>query len=119
MNRIIRVLMFLGLLSALMAAPVGAQDEGPIEPLEPAPSAETGELTQESISAWFVELPSRPIADGGSRSTILAEQQNFRAAAGAVRLQYTERFAYQTLWNGLSISLGPSQLGALSRVSGV
>ncbi len=119
MNRLIRVLIFLGLVSGLMAVPVGAQDEGPIEPLVPAPSAETGELTQESISAWFVELPSAPIADGGKRSTIEGEQRGFRSAAQAAGLQYTERFAFQTLWNGLSISVGPTQLGTLSRIAGV
>lgn len=119
MNRIIRALMFLGLLSGVMAAPVGAQDEGPIEPLVPPPSAETGEPTQESIGVWFVELPSSPVADGGKRSTIEGEQRNFRSAAQAAGLQYTERFAFQTLWNGLSISVGPTQLGTLSRIPGV
>jgi minor extracellular serine protease Vpr len=99
-------------------APVAA-DEGPIEPLNPAPSAETGEMTDETPSLWFVEMPSGPTADGTSASTVRREKDNFRAEARRVGLKYKERYAFDTLWNGLSIQASAAELGKLSRMASV
>ena len=91
------------LVIALSAAGPVAADDGPIEPLNPAPSAETGEVTDETPSLWFVEMPSNPTADGTSPAAVKREKDNFRAEARRVGLKYTERYAFDTLWNGLSI----------------
>ncbi len=105
--------------SLLFFSTAWAQDATPIEPLVPAPSAETGEMVDETPSLWFVELSGAPTADGGNASALARERNAFRSAAIAARLNYTERFAFQTLWNGFSIQISPSQLGKLARIPGV
>ena len=107
------------LVIALSAAGPVAADDGPIEPLNPAPSAETGEVTDETPSLWFVEMPSNPTADGTSPAAVKREKDNFRAEARRVGLKYTERYAFDTLWNGLSIQASAAELGKLSRMSSV
>ncbi|HEY5729231.1 MAG TPA: S8 family serine peptidase, partial [Anaerolineales bacterium] len=94
-------------------------DDGSIEPLSPAPSAETGEMINETPSLWFVELSSAPAADGTRLSVLKAEKAAFRENAKKAGLAYTERYAFDTLWNGLSISINPADLGKLTRISGV
>ncbi len=94
-------------------------DDGAIEPLFPPPSAETGEMVNESQTLWFVEMPSPPTADGTSVSKVKAEKNAFRANAARAGLVFTERYAFDTLWNGLSIQIDPSQLAKLARIPGV
>src|SRR5512139_3553952 len=86
------------------AIPVFAQEPvQPVEPLVPPPLAETGEMVDETPSLWFVELSSPPAADGTALASLKAEKAAFRSAAKKAGLQYTERYAFNTLWNGLSI----------------
>ena len=58
-----------------------------------------GNLVDESPQAWLVELK-------GSAA-------EFRADAKKVGLRYTERFAFTRLFNGVSVSVSPDQLGKL------
>jgi minor extracellular serine protease Vpr len=119
MKRFLNLLCLLALL-AVAVVPAGAQDsEPPLEPLVPAPSAETGQMTDESTNLWFVELAGAPIADGGRAANLQTEKANFRREAQRAGLQFTERFAFSTLWNGLSISISPAQLATLNRIAGV
>jgi minor extracellular serine protease Vpr len=99
----------------------GAQDGGvnPVEPLFPLPSAETGEMVDETPTAWFVEFTSAPVASGGSITNTRADKQNFRNAAKKYGIQFTERFAFDTLWNGMSISIKPRDVNKLSAMPGV
>lgn len=90
-----------------------------LQPLVPPPSAETGVAVNETGSLWFVELTSPPAADGTPVATVKQDKANFRAAARAAGIAFTERFAFDTLWNGLSVRIDPSQLAALSRLPGV
>jgi len=73
----------------------------------------------ESTDLWFVELASPPAADGTARSALQAEHAAFRRAAARARLAYQERFAFSTLWNGLSIRIDPADVAALARLEGV
>ncbi len=110
------------LIAAMLFVSLGtavAQEEGPLEPLTPPPSAETGEMVDETSLLWFVELASPPTADGGSLATVRKEKNAFRAAAKKAGLKYTERFAFDTLWNGLSIQIEPGGLAKLNRITGV
>ncbi len=91
----------------------------PVDPLSPPPSTDTGEMIDETPQLWFVELSSAPTADGTSRSTLKAEKAAFRSNAKKVGLQYTERYAFDVLFNGFSISIAPSDLGKLTRITGV
>jgi subtilisin family serine protease len=68
---------------------------------------------------WFVELSSPPAVEGTRMRILMKEQNAFRANARRAGLVYTERFAYDTLFNGFSISIEPSELGKLSLIPGV
>jgi len=93
----------------------------------PIISAQSPAGDQNSIAAsddeagdlWFVELSSPPTADGTSLAQVRQEKAAFRTAAAAARLQYAERYAFDTLWNGLSVRIARRDLGALSRIAGV
>ena len=121
MHRFLRIILLLSMAFAPLAVPAAAQ-EGATEvvPLMSPPSGETGEMTNETPVSWFVELANAPTADGGSLALTQADKANFRSAARKAGLQYSERFAFDTLWNGLSVSLAsPSGLAQLSRIPGV
>src|SRR5262245_63156221 len=70
----------------------------------------------ETASLWFVELSSPPLAEAGpvTESKYLGklrqEKQDFRAAARRRGLQFTERYAFDRLWNGISVDIDPKQL---------
>src|SRR6187399_173480 len=68
-------------------------------PLAPAADVPSGPLTNESPRAWLVEVKS--------------SAADFRADAKAVGLRYTERYAYKTLFHGVSVSVPSDQLGKL------
>ncbi|HVF62759.1 MAG TPA: S8 family serine peptidase [Casimicrobiaceae bacterium] len=105
------------LLFVVSAAPAFAQVEELI-PLTSMPQSAAA-MINETSQLWFVELTSPPTADGGSLANARSEKAAFRANARAVGLQYNERFAYDTLFNGLSIAIAPAELGKLSRIAGV
>jgi subtilisin family serine protease len=73
----------------------------------------------ETPELWFVELNSAPTADGGNINTVRQEKQAFRNNARNAGLTFKERFAFDTLWNGMSIQIDRSQIGALARLDGV
>jgi subtilisin family serine protease len=75
--------------------------------------------TNETPSKWFVELANAPTADGGSLSATKNDKANFRKAAKAAGLVFNERYAFDTLFNGISLEIAASDLGKLSRVDGV
>jgi minor extracellular serine protease Vpr len=102
-----------------MVTGAAAQDVAPIPPLVPPPSAETGVMTDETPQLWFVELPGAPVVDGGNSQNLRREKENFRAAARNAGVRYTERYAFDTLWNGFSIAIHPSELAKLSRMGGI
>lgn len=106
------------MVSASFASAV-ADDSGPLEPLTPAPSAETGEMTNETPTLWFVEFSSAPTASGGSIVKTKADKKNFRDTAKKYGLQYSERYAFDTLWNGMSIIIKPGDVNKLSIMPGV
>jgi minor extracellular serine protease Vpr len=78
----------------------------------PVSAAENGRL-------WFVELAGKPVADGNSRSAVQSEKAAFRRAAAAAGVDFKERYAYDTLFNGFSVEVAPGQRAALARVAGV
>ena len=78
----------------------------------PADLDETAEL-------WFVEMSSPPTADGTALNKVRKEKAAFRAAAAKAGLPFEERYAFDTLWNGLSIRVDKGQLTKLARIPGV
>jgi minor extracellular serine protease Vpr len=116
MKRILVVTLTLVLL--LSSASLAVAQE-PVEPLTPLPTGAADQMVDETSSFWFVELLSPPAAEGTSMATLRAEKSAFRANAKKAGLVYTERFAYDVLFNGLSISIERSELGKLTRIPGV
>lgn len=119
MKRLLTILVLLAVLTIATSSFLAAQEVGEVVPLNPGPSAETGEMTNESTNLYFVELSSAPTANGGNSATVKAEKKAFRAEAKKAGVGYTERFAFDKLWNGLSISTDSTQLGTLRRLPGV
>ena len=70
---------------------------------------------------WFVEMNGQPTAAGGSLTTTKAEKAAFRAEAKKAGVSFNERYAFDKLWNGLSIktSASPGALSGLSSVKAV
>lgn len=93
----------------LFVFPAAGQD---VPTAVPAADDERGAL-------WFVELSGPPAADGARLSTVKAEKAAFRKNAKAAGLVYDERYAFDTLFNGLSIRIDKSKTAALSRLPGV
>src|SRR3990172_2607987 len=99
--------------------PPYAQDVQPVDPIDPPEVIIYDGIIDETPQAWFVELNSKPTAEGTSLSVTKAEKKAFRDAARRAGLKYSERRAFDTLWNGLSIKIDASQLSALTRLPGV
>jgi subtilisin family serine protease len=77
------------------------------------------DIVNETSNSWFVEFASPPLADGGKAVALEREKAAFRSAAKKAGLEYSERYAFDTLFNGLSITINPNDLGKLNRISGV
>lgn len=97
--------------AAVAVAPAGAGG-GPA-------SARIGGAANETASNWFVELASPPSVKGTSKTTLKAEHDAFKKNAASDGITLTERYSYDTLWNGLSVLVPPAQVAALGSVPGV
>lgn len=88
--------------------------------LVPSALAVDGQGRAESRGSglWFVELQGAPAAAGGSVATNRAQKAAFRTEAAKARVSFTQRYAFDTLWNGLSIRTG-ADAAALRSVKGV
>ena len=72
-----------------------------------SPVTASGEPRYEGTTSWFVELaPSRTPAQ-------------FRSEASDAKLKYTERYTFNRLWKGLSVSISSGQLDALEGLRSV
>ncbi len=110
----------LGVPLVVSAALAGSELVEQVFPLvEPEAAPTSSGMVDETPGRWFVELTSPPTADGSSLTVVQNEKAAFRAEARKARLNYTERYAFDTLWNGLSIDVAASQLGTLRRLPGV
>jgi subtilisin family serine protease len=99
---------------------VGAGTVQQLQPQTPAPVyTDTGAMVDETPAAWYVELSNPPIADGGSKAAVQKDKENFRASAQKAGINFKERYAYDTLFNGISLTVDKSQIPALARISGV
>ena len=73
----------------------------------------------ETATKWFVQLASAPTADGGSLGATRNDKTNFRKAAKAAGVAFKERYAFDSLFNGISMEVAPKDLGKVSRLAGV
>ena len=116
-----RLLALAAALAALLV-PAGLAGAAAVEQVGSAPEVGSGQMTQDPLGAWFVELKGNPVAAGGSAATLKAQRDKFHADAKKAGVKYTARFEFQKLWNGISIEANPGQLEAvlgLPNVTGV
>jgi subtilisin family serine protease len=110
------------MLIAILAVAVPTFAQGGVQQIEPQtapPVVYGGEVMDETPDTWFVELASVPAVEGGNPRQLKQEKGRFRMAAKRAGLEYTERFAFDTLFNGLSIRIDPADFGKLARIPGV
>jgi minor extracellular serine protease Vpr len=111
LSKFLRLAVTLLCLAGLAVAPAGAGDGSGSNPI--------GGAANETATKWFVELSSPPAVKGTSKATLKAERDAFRTNAAAVGVKLTERYSYDSLWNGVSVSVAPSQVATLRSVTGV
>ena len=92
---------------------------GQVEPLATAPSAETGQMTNETPRYWFVEFPGAPLAEGRSDNAVDADDQQFRSEASTEKVSYKQRYRFKSLWNGISIEAKTSAISRIRQFSSV
>ena len=109
------ILIFAG---AVMLASAFQNGFSPITPLTPPPAPDYTARV-EGGNLWFVELKSPPAVKGTSITKLNSEKQAFRQAAADAGVSYTERYAFNKLWNGFSIQVDPSQMSTITRIPGV
>ena len=64
-------------------------------------------------------MKSAPASAGTSAKALQSEKQAFRDAARGAGVKYTERMAFDTLWNGFSINASSSELAKIQSLPGV
>ena len=100
MKRKLLIISLIVLLVSITAIAASADGVGQVEPQDPLPVREFGgELINETPSLWFVELPSKPTADGGSKVLAARDKVRFQRQANRAGLDYEVRFSFGTLWN--------------------
>lgn len=112
MSRTLRLAVTLLCITCLAVAPASAGDGSSNGGL-------IGGAANETATKWFVELASPPAVKGTSKAVLKAERDAFKANAAAAGVKLTERYEYDSVWNGVSVSIAPSQVASLSSVQGV
>ena len=81
-----------------------------------------GKSSSDSVTgtkAFFVQLAGKPSALGGSKADSKAARDAFYANAAAAGVNVTQRQAFDTLWNGVSVSVPATDVAGLASVPGV
>ena len=77
-------------------------------------------VSQSDLSGiWFVELSSPPTADGAALATVRKEKDAFRLAARQAGINFREKYAFDVLFNGLSLEVNSAEASKLSLIDGV
>lgn len=90
-----------------LAANNGSGDTSPdvsIEPESPPPWEKFENVPDQwAEDLWFVEFESPPTVRGGNSSEHANERAQFHADTHQENIDFSEKFDFTTLWNGLSI----------------
>ena len=97
-KRRLRLALAFGLVALLVAVPAALGGSA-------ASSGSVSASLAEGTDLWFVELGGTPAS--------------FRAKAKAAGIQYSERYAFTKLWNGVSVKAGPGAIKDIQTLSGV
>lgn len=88
--------------------------------LSPVTAADSVDAADNEFSgSWFVELSSTPVAAGGRLDQTQRDKKQFRSAAERAGIRFTERFAFDKLWNGLSIEAADRDIPRIAGLQGV
>jgi minor extracellular serine protease Vpr len=117
-RRFARSALACGALALGLAVPAAIAGASTVRDLT-AQSSQPPVASYESSGAWFVELNGQPTAEGGSATTIDSEQAAFRRDAKAAGIKFTERHAFKSLVNAVSVTANPAEAAALSQLQGV
>jgi minor extracellular serine protease Vpr len=104
-------------LAATAASAQGAVFE--VSPLVPVKDVSGGAKVDETPSRWFVEFVGAPTADGGDQAALDSEHEGFRREAAAAGVNYREKHAFKSLFNGFSVAATPAEAARLRHVAGV
>jgi subtilisin family serine protease len=118
MKRTLRLALVAGL-AAGFAPATAAQEEPLAVAAQEQQEGDLAALVDETPDLWFVELSSPPAVEGTSAATLRAEKAAFRANAKKAGLAFAERYAFDGLFNGLSVRIDKGDLAKLSRIEGV
>ena len=108
MRRTLRLAITLLCITCLAVAPASAGDDS-------SNGALIGGAANETATKWFVELSSPPATMGTSKATLKAERDAFKANAAADGIKLTERYSFDSLWNGVSVSVASSRSPRFAR----
>lgn len=106
MNRFKHTFITLVAAACVILAPANARED--VETLSAADN--------ESPSLWFIEFAGQPLASGGKKADLKKARDAFAAAAKAAGAQYTRRYEFETLWNGISVRVSPANLSRIARL---
>jgi len=73
----------------------------------------------ENANAWFVQLRSRPIIEGGKATALARERTNLEAALKAAGISAKQRFDFRHTWNGVSLQMSARDANRVARIAGV
>ena len=115
------------LTAGALAAPTAAAASDQSQTTTGDPSSKiTTELTKpdgtkaETVeNRWFVQLSSPAVAAGGSRATIETEQTDLANAIKDAGIDAQVTTEYETLWNGVALSVGDADVDSLARLDQV
>lgn len=97
----------LSLLAGCTLAPENVtepEDTAPSDAVPVPTTAAASDVTSPAIQEkWFVELKQPSLARGGDPVLLHAEKKHLRASISAARIPVLERYAFDRLWNGISV----------------
>ena len=70
-------------------------------------------------NTWFVQLKGAPTADGNTLANVRAEKAAFRSAATKAGIKFTERYAYDVLFNGVSVVASRNDIAKIKSLTNV
>lgn len=119
MKRSIGIFAIVAILVIATVSLVSAGTSGPIVPKTPPLSPPDGPMTDETPTAFFVQFESAPAVEGTSLQALANDKAAFLNEAAAIGLDFTERYTFSTLWNGMSISIAAKDVNKLYTLRGV
>jgi len=109
MNRFKKVFPAVLAMTCALVAPAFGEEE----------AVSVSSADNQTPSLWFIEFAGSPLASGGSKADLKAKRDAFAANANSAGAQFKQRFEFETLWNGISVSVTPENLAKIANLPGV